>query len=386
MKKLLLLLLGLILIGILTYLCFSSKAISIQNDLIGKTEALYAQEGIKGIQVNGDGEKLKVTRILTLKGRVSTEKEKEYIALLTRNIEGVSEINNNIIVKIKKEPSLSREITTLKSPSPYTLHAKKKETGKVLLRGFVENNTMHKQLVTKAKTIFGEHNVTDKLEDIKGSPKAWYVSSELGLKKLKEVKYGHFKISDQNFSFYGYVDDENSIPSFLQNLENELNSNYRGKYTLDSAEPLKSTSPKMKEVAHIEVTSEKEKNKSLDKFCQKQFKELLSKNKINFSYNKANLQSSSHILLTKIIETLKACPKANIVIEGHTDTDGSKRYNQMLSEKRAKAVKVYLVKKGVKEDRLTAIGYGEIKPITSNHNRIGKELNRRIELNIKGIR
>ena len=61
MKKLLLLLLGLILIGLLTYLCFSSKAISIQNDLIGKTEALYAQEGIKGIQVNGDGENLKVT-------------------------------------------------------------------------------------------------------------------------------------------------------------------------------------------------------------------------------------------------------------------------------------------------------------------------------------
>jgi len=97
MKKWLLLLLGLILIGILSYFCFLSKASNIQNDLLLKTQALYAQQGLKGINVKNSGENFKATRILTLTGTVLTEDEKNHASLIAENVEGVSAVDPKIL-------------------------------------------------------------------------------------------------------------------------------------------------------------------------------------------------------------------------------------------------------------------------------------------------
>jgi OmpA-OmpF porin, OOP family len=68
------------------------------------------------------------------------------------------------------------------------------------------------------------------------------------------------------------------------------------------------------------------------------------------------------------------------VIEGHTDSNGSAEYNQDLSERRAKAVREYLVSKGVAGSRLTAEGVGETRPIADNTNAEGRAQNRRVVL------
>lgn len=73
---------------------------------------------------------------------------------------------------------------------------------------------------------------------------------------------------------------------------------------------------------------------------------------------------------------------AKFRIEGHTDNSGSKVTNLKLSKERAAAIKKYFVSKGIKEDRLTSEGFGSAKPIASNKTAKGKNLNRRVEINL----
>jgi outer membrane protein OmpA-like peptidoglycan-associated protein len=79
-------------------------------------------------------------------------------------------------------------------------------------------------------------------------------------------------------------------------------------------------------------------------------------------------------------EILKNYPNAKFSIEGHTDSDGSDAYNQKLSEDRANAVRNALIEKGVNANNLTAVGFGESKPIATNKTKAGKAQNRRTEV------
>ena len=79
----------------------------------------------------------------------------------------------------------------------------------------------------------------------------------------------------------------------------------------------------------------------------------------------------------------KEYPKANFIIEGHTDSVGTDKSNQILSERRAHAVLDYLVANGISDDRLSHVGYGEAQPIDNNKTRAGRANNRRVEVKLK---
>ena len=71
---------------------------------------------------------------------------------------------------------------------------------------------------------------------------------------------------------------------------------------------------------------------------------------------------------------------ANLVIEGHTDSQGDENLNMDLSQKRTESVVEYLIGKGVSRDRLKGVGYGEANPVASNKTTLGRAKNRRVEL------
>jgi outer membrane protein OmpA-like peptidoglycan-associated protein len=71
-----------------------------------------------------------------------------------------------------------------------------------------------------------------------------------------------------------------------------------------------------------------------------------------------------------------------VTLEGHTDSVGPESYNLGLSERRAKAVMNYLVRKGTDTSRLKSVGFGETRPIEDNKTESGRASNRRVDLNI----
>lgn len=103
---------------------------------------------------------------------------------------------------------------------------------------------------------------------------------------------------------------------------------------------------------------------------------------IFFATNSYELLEASNVELQKLITFLEKNATLKIEIGGHTDNVGSDDANQVLSENRAKAVKDYLIKKGIAADRLTSKGYGETSPIDTNDTEEGRANNRRTEFTI----
>ena len=104
---------------------------------------------------------------------------------------------------------------------------------------------------------------------------------------------------------------------------------------------------------------------------------------INFNTGSATFKAEALPVLKAISAIVNEYPKAKFVIEGHTDSTGSDALNQQLSEKRANAVKNYLVENGVNTSRLTAVGYGETRPISDNATAKGRAENRRVEVKLQ---
>jgi outer membrane protein OmpA-like peptidoglycan-associated protein len=99
-----------------------------------------------------------------------------------------------------------------------------------------------------------------------------------------------------------------------------------------------------------------------------------------FDSGKAVLKPGARNTLSRVAEQLSAVNTAQIMIEGHTDSVGSDQLNQSLSEKRAAAVRSFLVSQGVPPSRIKTMGMGESAPVASNDTASGRQQNRRVEL------
>ncbi|WP_332733472.1 OmpA family protein [Flavihumibacter sp.] len=106
-------------------------------------------------------------------------------------------------------------------------------------------------------------------------------------------------------------------------------------------------------------------------------------NAVQFVTGSANLTATGRKELDKAARILnEQYPQLKVQIAGHTDNTGKAESNQTLSEKRAAAVKAYLVKKGIADDRLTTIGYGQDQPVADNGTAAGRTQNRRVEFKV----
>jgi len=101
-----------------------------------------------------------------------------------------------------------------------------------------------------------------------------------------------------------------------------------------------------------------------------------------FDVDKYELRPQSKENLSRLASILNKYPDTNIIIEGHTDSTGSREYNLLLSERRARAVAVYLAQLGVSSSRFSIMGYGPDQPVASNDTAEGRQQNRRVDLGI----
>ncbi len=102
--------------------------------------------------------------------------------------------------------------------------------------------------------------------------------------------------------------------------------------------------------------------------------------KIFFENNSDKLKVASLDQLDELAKILNRYEGAYLIIEGHTDSNGSDEFNKTLSQKRTESVRAYLISKGISESRITGLGLGESKPIATNKTSLGRAKNRRVEL------
>jgi outer membrane protein OmpA-like peptidoglycan-associated protein len=99
-----------------------------------------------------------------------------------------------------------------------------------------------------------------------------------------------------------------------------------------------------------------------------------------FATGRATLQPGAERTLDQLAAALKDAPDRPIQVEGFTDSVGSEEFNQVLSERRAEAVREALLARGVDPSRIAVHGFGEAYPVASNDNSAGRQLNRRVEI------
>lgn len=107
---------------------------------------------------------------------------------------------------------------------------------------------------------------------------------------------------------------------------------------------------------------------------------------LKFDTGKAEISSEYETRLLEMADFMKRYPKTKVEIEGHTDSMGSPKLNMTLSERRAAAVRLFLIDKGgIQTERITSKGYGETKPVASNSTPEGRATNRRVVGSISTI-
>ncbi|WP_305882300.1 OmpA family protein [Desulfomicrobium sp. ZS1] len=109
---------------------------------------------------------------------------------------------------------------------------------------------------------------------------------------------------------------------------------------------------------------------------------LTLKGDVTFAVDSDVVLPGLYTEIERIAQILVKYPQTTIVVEGHTDSTGSDAYNQGLSERRAWSVQRLLVERGVNPSRITAMGYGESRPVATNDTPEGRQMNRRVEIRV----
>ncbi len=112
--------------------------------------------------------------------------------------------------------------------------------------------------------------------------------------------------------------------------------------------------------------------------------EVITTNEIHFAFNKAVIRPESYRVIDEILNSIRGRSEVeSIRVEGHTDSVGSDLYNEELSERRANAVRVFLIGRGYPSDKIVAIGRGESSPVDDNTTKAGRAQNRRVEFHLQ---
>ncbi len=184
---------------------------------------------------------------------------------------------------------------------------------------------------------------------------------------IKDKLYAQaLKIENIDIENKIFIDDIQSIEDSIKNIDSSISN---VEIEIDKAQ-------------NENITQQEEK-KSISEI-QAELDSIMRNQKVEFKYGTNLLTYQGQNTVDKVLEFLKEYPHIKIEIGGHTDSDGKKKSNQILSQKRADFIKSYFIDNDIQSSRLTSIGYGETQNIVTNDSLENKQKNRRVEFKIIG--
>ncbi len=216
---------------------------------------------------------------------------------------------------------------------------------------------------------------------------------------IEKYKNGKIEYRDEVLSISGMVETKEALEAMNKILSSNA-LNIVNNTIVDQAAIERAAAEAVRKAQEVKLAAEarrfteekakleKEKKLSQIQVAKKEVKEKITKllqiENIEFKVASGSLTQKGKMTVDKLANILSEYSKIKVEIAGHTDSDGSAIFNQKLSQKRVDTVRTRLIEKGIDAKRLTAIGYGESKPLVPNISDENKQKNRRVEINIQG--
>jgi outer membrane protein OmpA-like peptidoglycan-associated protein/osmotically-inducible protein OsmY len=308
----------------------------------------------------------------------------------------------------------------LKTIEPFTMTVSA-SNGTVTLSGYAPSPAAKVALVDAVKARLPGQRIDDRLEVANGAPEGWQRCAQAGLAGLGRLSNGRIEMSGQALALSGATDNEALSQSLAADLQSgaaqacatNVRVSFTGvsaaefkrradaaaakaaadeaaaKATAEAAAAAKAAAEAAAKAAQrsAAVTPPPAPSPSQARVeadtCQALLTKVRNEGVINFKRASADLDNRSNSTLDRIAGVMATCRSAAIEVQGHTDAEGTPERNANLSNRRALSVLDYLIKAGVDSSRLTAVGYGETRPVAPNDTNENRAKNRRIEFEVK---
>jgi OmpA-OmpF porin, OOP family len=261
--------------------------------------------------------------------------------------------------------TLEKKETASEGPAEFT--ATLGEDGKLELRGRLTDERQRQAVDAFARSAFSGADVRTGTRIDDALPDGWPIRVLAGLKALAEVDNGKLLVRADTVEVTGVTGSTAARGKITQILSEALGQGQTFKVNVRYDEALDP-------IASLPTPEE----------CVADVNAVIARTKITFTPSSAEIATTARPVLDELATILSKCPPIQMEIGGHTDAQGSEGGNQSLSQARAEAVLLGLQGRRVDVSGMTAVGYGEAKPIADNQTEEGREANRRIEFVLKG--
>jgi OOP family OmpA-OmpF porin len=230
------------------------------------------------------------------------------------------------------------------------------------MSGYAPNAEDREAIFTEAHRKFGAVEISGDLKFASGAPDGFASAVSVALGVLSRVAGGHVELDGKALTVDGLVFQPAALEEIADTLDTSL--------------------PEGFVVAANTLAVRQDQQPISADACSNALQAVLKSGGIGFDGNKADISADSIGVLDRVSAAIARCPDTNIEIGAHSDSEGSTSRNRDRTQARAEAIEDFLVNAGIKRERLTAVGYGEAKPIADNKTEAGRAANRRIEFTV----
>ena len=350
-------------LGLLYVLMILFRQEVIETDLDARITEKLSAEKIDWVTIELDGR----GRDVLLKGMAPSAESRQLVIEMVESIYGVRVIDNRLEIR----PTL---------PSPEL--SIKQQDGAVVLGGRLASQASIDTVVNAAKATFGNDNVVNDLvlsAQVKTAD--WLDATTRFIPSLVSMETAQLKISDSDSLLTAEVQSHGERLMLVYEAKKLLGSNLDTEVAVTGSATPATVQDQTAEQAAVVAREDPEL-----RACQSRLDARMKGRKVLFASNTAELQAASYSILDQIISTLEQCDEIvsenKLIIAGHTDNSGDAAYNLALSQRRADAVKTYIVNAITDTGLISSVGYGENQPVESNDTVEGRAQNRRIEFKL----